>query len=422
MNKFYAFLIFPFFFLTQEAYSQFFFWEQIYTPGNNGGGDIAVDSSGSIYICVPASSSEAGIHRSDDNGITWVKKNNGLSVPNPNIISLCWNNVCLLAGSGSRIYQSFDKGENWDTVFYSSSGGNFVKLEAGFDSIVLAGSAYYNGIMRSGDYGNTWKRVLDLFNVNWIEWVTGFVYAPNGVIYASTAKQLSSDPGNIYQSFDYGNTWSVLTPAPSPYCIGLDNQGRLLRGEFGDGLYRLDWESNEWEHILNNFSTPWGILTVPDNKIFLCMHYWPNYMLTGVMMSVDDGENYGYMNNNINTPIDLLNFEVDKVGRVLVGGGQLYRSWDTLFTKQENPEINKSEVKIFPNPCKDYLNVEIPRQNKDFSIVELIIESIDGRTCKLDYKVIDKHIRINTKHLTPGTYLLKILCPNYSNTYKFIHY
>jgi photosystem II stability/assembly factor-like uncharacterized protein len=422
MIKLYTLLIFSFFFFTQKANSQYFFWEQIYTPGNNGLYDIAVDSSGSIYICVPSSSSEAGIHRSDDNGITWVKKNNGLVVSNPKIVSLCWNNVCLLAGSGAKIYQSFDKGENWDTVFYSSSGGNFVKLEAGFDSIVLAGSAYYDGIMRSGDYGNTWKRVLDLFNVNWIEWVTGFVYSPNGVIYASTAKQLSSDPGNIYQSFDYGNTWSVFSSAPSPNSIGLDNQGRLLRGEFGDGLYRLDWESNEWEHIVNNFSTPQGILTVPDNRIFLCMNYWPNYMTSGVMMSVDDGENYEYVNNNINTPIDLLNFEVDKVGRVLVGGAQLYRSWDTLFTKQEKPEITKSEFRIFPNPCKDYLKVEIPGQNMDINLNEPIIERIDGQKCKLDYLMIDNNIKFNTKHLKPGTYLLKIRCPHFSNTYKFIHY
>jgi len=409
--------------VSSRAYSQFFFWEQIYTPGNSGLYDIAVDTIGSIYICVPPSSNgNAGIHRSDDNGITWVKKNNGIMPSNPNITSICWNNICLLAGSGSRIYQSYDRGESWDTAFFATAGENFTELEAGYDSIVLAGSAYQNGIMRSGDYGNTWKRVLDLFNVNWIEYVTGFVFAPNGVIYASTSKHISTAPGNIYQSFDYGNSWSVLTPAPAPTSIGLDNQGRLLRGEYGDGLYRLDWASNEWEHVLNNFSTPGAILTVPDDKIFLCMNYWPNYMLTGVMMSVDGGDNYEYVNNNITTPIDLLNFEVDKVGRILVGGARLYRSWDTLFTNRGSRENFESELRVFPNPCHDFLNIEIPNQNIDFSKAEITIESIIGRKYILDYSVRGKHVRFNTMHLIPGTYLLKIHWPNYSHTYKFIHY
>lgn len=61
-------------------------------------------------------------------------------------------------------------------------------------------------------------------------------------------------------------------------------------------------------------------------------------------------------------------------------------------------------IKAYPNPVKDILNIELPDEN-DF---DLYLYNITGEVV-LKKKAVDKPAQINVSELTPGIYLLSII-------------
>jgi hypothetical protein len=400
------------------------YWQRINTPDSLSLTDVMVDNEGSIFISSWNNFNKGGVYRSDDDGYSWERKNNGLFVPNQSVLQLETNSYgTFFAGAQGQIFKSLDRGENWTLVYDTPLyGANMHTVKCGYDSIILVGGENQDAIIRSGDYGMTWQKVLDISHPYWFESITDIHFGPNGVIYACSRIILSNDPGMVYASYDQGRTWQVFSEASYPMALGFDNQGRLLRGEFGLGLYRYDFTTSIWEHILLNGSSPRSILTVPDGKIFLACGYYPNY-LGGVMLSIDDGNSYQFNNSGLlGFDKDSDNLIEDNIGRVLVLSLGLYRSYDTIFNSLKKIDSEEDQLLAYPNPFHSSVTIKYTGRYTKGADNILFIYNSSGQLILQANIGNQPEYRWDGSALPTGLYLIKISNGKSTSTMKVLHY
>jgi hypothetical protein len=389
------------------------FWEHFYTPDSIGIEDIAVDSSGIIYMaCSDYWGGDGGVYRSVDNSSNWQQFRNGLA--HNYIFELDVDSEDnLFIGGNQSLYKSTDHAETWHSIL-STYPHNVHKVKSGYDSIVIVGIGNENAIMRSGDHGITWQNVLSLQPIG-DEWITDICFGPNGNIYACSSTQFAGI-GNIYQSSDLGLTWQAFPREGYYTCLGFDNEGRLLAGTYGEGIYRYDFAISVWEHILIG-GTPNDILVVPGNKIFLSWSY------ARVLESDDGGDTYYSNSSGIIGSYDMRDFAIDHDGRILVHGGWLYRSCDTIFTDINlNKTVYLKALNCYPNPFRTFT---------DFYFYSVIKKSNEGDLCiysGIGDLILHKKIqsgepfRWNTLNLPAGIYIARVSDQEAMSTIKLLHY
>lgn len=399
------------------------YWQRINTPDSLTLKDIIVDNQGGILISSYNNFSKGGVYRSDDNGNTWVRKNIGFVNPNQSILALAIDSYgTLFAGSQNRIYKSSDNSDTWEQVYFAPEYAvNMSTVRCGYDSIVLAGGENSYGIVRSGDNGMTWNVVLDISHTGWFELITDIQFGPDGIIFACSRITLSNDPGMVYASYDEGRTWQVFSVAGYPMALGFDNYGRLLRGEFGSGLYRYDFNTSVWEHILATGVSPQEILTVPDNKIFLGCNYWPSGGLGGAMVSTNGGESFSFLNSGFGLSNNASEFAIDLIGRILTVNGAIFRSYDTVFTNNQIYTKTDCTVEVFPNPF--YENVKISLQSPNYQLVngKLQVFDIYGHVVHETLFSGSEYL-FDGSALEAGVYIVKIKIKNQIYSTKIIHF
>lgn len=105
---------------------------------------------------------------------------------------------------------------------------------------------------------------------------------------------------------------------------------------------------------------------------------------------------------------------VFKVGKAAVGALQHFAIASTTFLGvNETTSQGLESVKVYPNPAKDVLNVELPKKVKDFS---LEITDVSGRTLFS----VQNQTKVNVSSLVNGTYLCTVKTDNESVTRKVI--
>ncbi|MEI8046399.1 MAG: T9SS type A sorting domain-containing protein [Bacteroidota bacterium] len=416
-------LLISLFFFSSLLHAQDY-WQKINTPDSLTLTDVMVDNQGRIFISCWNNFSKGGVYRSDDDGYSWERKNNGLYVPNQSILQLETNSYgTLFAGAQSMIFKSSDSGNTWTQVYKTPMyAANMHTVKCGYDSIILVGGENQDGIIRSGDFGITWQKVLDISHPYWFESITDIQFGQNGIIYACSRITLSNDPGMVYTSYDQGRTWQVFCEAGYPMALGFDNQGRLLRGEFGNGLYRYDFTTSIWEHILYNGSSPRSILTVPDGKLFLGCGYYPNN-LGGVMLSIDDGNSYQFNNSGLlGFDKDSDNLIEDNIGRVLVLSLGLYRSFDTIFTSVKKINTEEDQLLAYPSPFHSSVTIKYNGSYKKGADSMLFIYNSSGQLILQENVHNQQEYRWDGSALPLGLYIIKISNGKSTSTIKVLHY
>jgi len=76
-----------------------------------------------------------------------------------------------------------------------------------------------------------------------------------------------------------------------------------------------------------------------------------------------------------------------------------------------------SEINVYPNPVKQYLQIDINRLEDE--IIRGYLCDISGRTT-LSFSRLTSNNSINIESLAPGTYLLKIECKGECRVWKLI--
>lgn len=167
-------LIFAFSLFSFASYCQDF-WEVIPCGGDGTFRDIVVNEQGVIFVAKYGT--EGGVFRSDDNGLTWQIKNNGLIPKTIRGIAIKNNNT-LYVSSDHGVHRTHDMGETWDWVYDGINQLEYNVIRFGYDSIILMGGGRENAILRSADDGETWKVVCSLYDVDYWEYITDIFLGP----------------------------------------------------------------------------------------------------------------------------------------------------------------------------------------------------------------------------------------------------
>ncbi len=334
------------------------FWHLLNYQGYVNRG-MVVDPYGRIFC----SSSDNGIQMSNDGGLTWQKKNNGIPLGRLTRNIAINNEGILFCNHNSGTFRSIDKGETWQQVFETIEYIESLVLKCGYDSIILSGAQAGWGIRRSTDKGLTWQTVLNLHSANHVEQIMDIFFGDKGNIYCCSSTYYSQTivPAKVYKSTNYGRTWTLYWDPGMPTsfrALAMDKKGRLLVGG-GGGLYRQDTLSGQWEHIALN-TTVDDILVVSDSLIYLACDYhgggWG-----GVVASIDGGNTYTEIHND-GLQLKYSNgFTKCYDGRLLMYNyHELYISRDTIMEADSiipfPNSINQTSkllnaVTAFPNPC-----------------------------------------------------------------------
>jgi len=152
----------------------------------------------------------SGLYRSADRGATWTSAGTGLA--DADISSLAVDPSApstVYAGtahpydgsSSERVYKSTDAGATWTRTSLDAGGFtvDFIAVDPGMPSRVIAGSAGASGIFRSQDGGSTWSTIATAACGG----LSGVAFDPSGsAIYAAGAT-------GVCRSTDGGVTWTT---------------------------------------------------------------------------------------------------------------------------------------------------------------------------------------------------------------------
>jgi photosystem II stability/assembly factor-like uncharacterized protein len=160
-------------------------------------------------------STNDGIYRSDDYGLTWVQKYNlGAAY-----MTVSGTSLFAANGAYSGILRSTDNGENWTVVNEGLSDTYLYSLTASNTAIFAGTGSQMLGVFRSTDNGDTWQQVKN-----------GMAYYFEGEWYPDYAPVISSlgfngndlyagttEGQGMWKSSDNGDNWALTNPETMNY-------------------------------------------------------------------------------------------------------------------------------------------------------------------------------------------------------------
>jgi photosystem II stability/assembly factor-like uncharacterized protein len=239
--------------------------------------------------------SDSGIYKSSDNGVSWRRLSIGL--PQETMNTIAGNDSILFAGSDKGLYMSIDSGSTWayrntgpqdDRIFsillhksnvycgklqgiYRSSDGGTEWIEVlatkskvstllSIDSLIVAGTQGH-GIYLSSNSGTNWVLKDSFINVGGI--LSGIVADSN--IYLLSDRSTS----RLLRSVDFGNSWQNINPSYSGFIISIASKESVLYAASEHGLYTSTDYGVEWTDIRSTYPSAFtSTLIANDSFLF----------------------------------------------------------------------------------------------------------------------------------------------------------
>ncbi|HRP03170.1 MAG TPA: T9SS type A sorting domain-containing protein [Candidatus Kapabacteria bacterium] len=233
-----------------------------------------------------------GILLSEDNGKTWIPKNNGLSKKQINSFALVGSNIFASIGD-NEIYLSTDQGDTWipkNNGLENASFNQFAVIEdkifvTSFDNNTIDGSNKV--IYMSADLGNTWtkKKNLEQFKLS--------KYS----IAAIGKRLFIGYSEDLLYSDDLGETWIKKSVTDNYYrsteylAVG----DAVVYGTSGTEIFVSYDNGDTWTSVMNaqNYGAV-NSLFEKENTIYSCTTPWRNYTSdqNGLYYSTDNGNSW----------------------------------------------------------------------------------------------------------------------------------
>lgn len=162
---------------------------QTWTILNNGFPDLyrscLIDNGGRLFA---GSESQAGVYASDDNGLTWVLKSDGIAIGPYSTTGYVSANsftrigqTLFVSTQGRGVYRSDDNGENW---IWLNIPNYWVWIVSNTNGTLLTGHDG-TGFCKSNDYGGNWT-ILNEGLSNFLDMQIRTICSFNGYIYIGT--------------------------------------------------------------------------------------------------------------------------------------------------------------------------------------------------------------------------------------------
>jgi photosystem II stability/assembly factor-like uncharacterized protein len=291
-----------------------------------------------------------GVFLSTDNGSTWVARNNGL--PNLIVFSIAISGSNIFAGTSVGIYLSTDNGSTW--VAKNKGIPIIDNSVLSVNSIAISGSNIFvgttgRGVFLSTDSGSTWVAK----NSGLLNFRSVYSIAISGSnIFAGTSV-------GVFLSTDNGTTWVAKS----------------------SGLQGVPVES----------------IAISESNIFAGTDG------IGVFLSTDNGSTWVEKNSGL--PTKSVNFLANSGSNIFAGTH--YKGLWKLILDAHVLSTDTSNIKIYPNPAKDYLiiNTENYSLTPDYSIKIIDLHGI----IVFETEVTQPSYKINlSSRFSKGVYILQL--------------
>ncbi len=207
--------------------------------------DISSQSSKNLFSSSPGD----GIYKSQDQGASWFKVNQGLGSLNIDLVSISPNSseVVLAAGTETGLYKTKNGGESWYQVLDGESRITAIAFSPEQKDQIVIGDN--QGIVyESSDEGEGWKQ---LFSIPTSGAIRAIAVSPN-----SSADQtffVGTEKGGIFKTIDGGTSFqevneglsgkSILSLAMSP---NYEIDSTLFASAWQEGVFYSNDGGNTW--------------------------------------------------------------------------------------------------------------------------------------------------------------------------------
>ncbi len=223
---------------------------QIGFPGNGDGMSYPAThptDAGKVFMSVGHPQGEilpgdGGVYRSDDYGLTWITKTEGMTDTDVQSLAIHPNDPDkMLAGTwDGNLYVSTDGGENWSleahldgpvfTVYFNP----YQPLEAW----ATAGTLDVPSLYKSTDL-TTWTEVIVDASLTWGEKRWDMDFLPDTIWTAAS---------QVYTSTDNGNNWNLVEVGSNAIEVTPDNPQEIYAAA-GRGIQKSDDGGQSWRDI-----------------------------------------------------------------------------------------------------------------------------------------------------------------------------
>lgn len=176
----------------------------------------------------------------------------------------------------------------------------------------------------------------------------------------------------------------------------VDAYGTLTLNDFGLGAYSGNVTRLKTEQVINLSISVFGFPVPIGNVVQTVNNYYDD----------SDGRLVFRTSSNV--------FDINAGGMVFQDTVLVYEALDRSTLSTNNYLLASNDIKLFPNPTDDILNIKSAQTN---SILSVSIVDLNGRTVLNNKNNIEN---INVSHLHSGLYILNLETSNGNITKRFI--
>ncbi len=268
---------------------------------------------------------DAGVFKSIDGGLTWERKvqvnypaevKNKTDLSDKNIISFAINpedsNIVYAGGEKNALYRSKDAGETWEeyigTGLFPQEAVYSIAIDPkNVKNMYLAGiSAYGKGrVLKSEDEGQSWQEVYVTLTAGELVNRIQIDYYDTSIVYITTTG------GQIFQSANYGRSWTALSrlnAVVDNFAVNQKDTRILFASSGKQGLFKSVDKGNNWQALADNLNKTEiykkaavinALASDPLNQNVVYVGF-----LNGMLKSADGGDTWSTV--NIITPPAIL--------------------------------------------------------------------------------------------------------------------
>ncbi|MFC1723540.1 hypothetical protein ACFL0V_05355, partial [Nanoarchaeota archaeon] len=258
-------------------------------------------NSGAMLVVVDTNED---IHKSVDDGSTWLTTNTGFSGSNTNAVEIVAlsNGTLIAVDTNERVYRSNDYGYTWAqcNADYNSpeNQGPTVMTRDLSDNLYIFESD--QDVWRSTDSGSTWtKTKVDFDSGTGNANAAAAAFTSNGDIY------IVADDARVFESQDQGTNWAEANP---DYKTGSPDAPVDMTSDSDDNLYIIGtqdlWVSTDaglnWSQVTTDFNGGSASSAVAMTSSYNIL--WAADTSEDIYVSSDSGSSWILLSSNVNGP------------------------------------------------------------------------------------------------------------------------
>lgn len=377
----------------------------------------------------------AGIFESNDNGINWIEKNNGLT--NLIVRNIFVKGTKMFAGTRKGIFVSTDDGNLW-TPINNGLPVVWINGEAFIDifSIISDGQNIF-----TGTYGGVYVLLQD--STNWIPRRNGLtgsavldLIIKDSYLFAGTYwETFPGQGGDVFSSSNYGLEWNIVSnglPAKIINDFTSTEENLFVAVNAYNGIYRTSDFGENWfpsNPIIS--STPNCLLAhnIENVHYLFSGNYYPNNEGSILYVSTNEGENWISISDN------LPNLSYSIVMSLSINDQYIFAGVNSIVWRrpvQEILEITKIEQDESQMSFEIFHN--FPNPFNASTIIRYHLPTVSNVTIKV-YDLLGKEVKtlvdeeksagvfeiiFNGEGLSSGFYFYSIQAGDFHKTRKMI--